>query len=251
MFCCPCAAWPRARRWCHRPGQVPPASAHAAAGVRYVDITESAGLSRFTHVSGSPEKNYLIETTGSGVGVLDYDNDGLLDIYLVNGSSLDRVRSRAPAPRAALFRNTGSGTFTDVTEKAGVANERWGQGVCAGDIDNDGDADLYVTNFGVSRLYRNERGVFTDIAPAAGVAVDSWSTGCAFGDYDGDGWLDLYVAGYVALDVDHLPPAPGARIPPPTAATAASPDAAPPASTRAGGMGASYSAGATVCTYSE
>ena len=116
------------------------------------------------------------------------------------GERLD-ARPRAggtPAPPAALYRNLGDGTFRDVTAEAGVANERWGQGVCAGDFDNDGDEDLYVTNFGVNRLYRNEGGRFTDIATRAGVAVDSWSTGCAFGDYDGDGWLDLYVAGYVA-----------------------------------------------------
>ena len=91
----------------------------------------------------------------------------------------------------------------------GVANERWGQGVCVGDIDNDGFEDLYVTNFGKNRLYHNDRGqAFRDVADAANVAVDSWSTGCAFGDFDGDGWLDLFVAGYVSLDLNQLPPAP-------------------------------------------
>ena len=225
---------------------IPPASAHAAQGVRYVDVTADAGLAGFHHVSGSPEKNYVVEVTGSGVATIDYDGDGLQDIYLVNGSTLDRVRQNAAAPPAALYRNLGGGRFRDVTAEAGVANERWGQGVCAGDFDNDGDEDLYVTNFGVNRLYRNEGGRFTDIATSAGVAVDSWSTGCAFGDYDGDGWLDLYVAGYVALDLE------------PSSAVARRADAreavvgrdfSPAKPGGQVGMGAAYSAGAAFCTY--
>jgi hypothetical protein len=123
-----------------------------------------------------------------------------------------------------------------------VANDRWGQGVCAGDFDNDGHQDLYVTNFGPNRLYRARgNSKFEDVAQAAGVAVDSWSTGCAFGDFDGDGWLDLFVAGYVALDLANLPPAPPRR-----AATATGAPA-PPA--QGGGMGAAYSPGAAICTY--
>lgn len=218
--------------------QVPPGPAGApTAG--YVDATVAAGLSGFRHVSGSPDKDYIIEATGSGVAAFDFDGDGLVDIYLVNGSTLDRVRRGAPAPPAALFRNTGRGRFEDVTAKAGVANERWGQGTCVGDVDNDGDPDLYVTNFGVNRLYRNDGGIFTDIAPAAGVAVDSWTTGCAFGDFDGDGWLDLFVAGYVALDLARLPPAPSTPATPQATGSAA----------REVGMGAAYSAGATSCRY--
>jgi len=235
---------------------IPPASAHAAQGVRYVDVTADAGLAGFHHVSGSPDKNYVIEVTGSGVATIDYDDDGLQDIYLVNGSTLDRVRQKAAAPPAALYRNLGGGRFRDVTAEAGVANERWGQGACAGDFDNDGNEDLYVTNFGVNRLYRNHGGRFTDIATSAGVAVDSWSTGCAFGDYDGDGWLDLYVAGYVALDLNHLPPSPA----PERSSTApAAQDSSParqetptPSAASTGGqvgMGAAYSAGAAFCTY--
>jgi hypothetical protein len=222
---------------------VPPASPNAAPGVTYADITRGSGIAGFRHVSGSPTKDYIIEVTGSGAALIDYDNDGLLDIYLVNGSTLDLVRQGHPAPRAALYRNTGGRTFTDVTGEAGVANERWGQGVCAGDYDNDGFQDLYVTNFGRSRLYRNLEGRrFEDVAERAGVAVDSWTTGCAFGDYDGDGLLDLFVAGYVTLDLDNLPPAPNR------------PAGASPAPTAAGdaggvGMGASYTAGASVCTY--
>jgi hypothetical protein len=234
---------------------VPPASPHAAANVSYVDVTTAAGLAGFQHVSGSAEKGYLIETTGSGVAMADVDNDGLVDIYLVNGSTLDRVVAHSPAPKAALFRNNGDGTFRDITDSAGVANERWGQGVCVGDFDNDGKEDFYVTNFGPNRLYHGTGdGRFADVAIAAGVAVDSWSTGCAFGDYDGDGWLDLYVAGYVDFDLKNPPPAPGgAKAPPPQTSQAGGAQAPPPqaAQTSRGGtgMGASYTAGATVCTY--
>ena len=221
--------------------QVPPASSHAATGVTYADITTRAGLAGFRHVSGDPAKNYILEAAGSGVATFDYDNDGFADIYLLNGSTLDLVRNGRPAPPAAMYRNTGDGTFRDVTAETGLANERWGQGVCAGDIDNDGDEDVYVTNVGVNRLYRNDGGRFTDVAGAAGVAVDSWSTGCAFGDYDGDGWLDLYVAGYVTLDLNKLPPSPVGG-PSPGAGN-------PPAGSRPAGMGAAYAPGAAVCTY--
>jgi hypothetical protein len=223
---------------------MPPASEHAAPGVSYTDITEAAGLARFQHVSGGPHKRYIIEATGSGVGTWDFDNDGLVDIYLVNGSTIDAFRRGAPAPRAALYRNLGNGTFRDVTEAMGVGNERWGQGVCVGDIDNDGVEDIYVANFGKNRLYRHTpRGTFEDIADTAGVAVDSWSTGCAFGDYDGDGWLDLFVAGYVSLDLKHPPPAPDDA---PSTSTAA---AAGTESAGSAGMGAAYAPGAGACTY--
>jgi hypothetical protein len=234
----------------------PPPPANAPKDVRYLDVTDAAGLSGFVHVSGSATKNYLVETTGAGLALVDIDGDGLLDIYLVNGSSLDRQRRGAPAPRAALFRNEGlapaSGgerrvTFRDVTLERGVANERWGQGVCAGDVDNDGLEDLYVTNFGPNRLYRNRGGrTFDDIAVKAGVAVDSWSTGCAFGDYDGDGWLDLYVAGYVSVDLAKLPPAPGVSSPTAPSTPDTQTSAAP---SGAVGMGASLAAGAAFCTY--
>lgn len=223
--------------------QIPPASAHAPPGVSYADITAKAGLAGFRHVSGDPAKNYIIEATGSGVATFDFDNDGFADIYLLNGSSLDLLRAGRPAPRAALYRNAGNGTFRDVTDQAGVANERWGQGVCVGDIDNDGDEDIYVTNFGANRLYRNDGGKFTDLAGAAGVAVESWSTGCAFGDFDGDGWLDLYVAGYVSLDLNKLPPSPAAPAAP------SSGTSGPSSSGQQAGMGAAYAAGQTVCTY--
>ena len=223
---------------------VPPASIHSASDVRFADITVPAGLSGFRHVSGSPDKNYVIEVTGSGVAAFDYDGDGLPDIYLLNGSTLDHIRKGEPAPRAAMFHNEGHGTFRDVTSDVGLANERWAQGVCAGDFDNDGREDIYVTNFGINRLYHSVNGRFVDIAPQAGVAVDSWSTGCAFGDYDGDGLLDLYVAGYVALDLDHLPPSPADA---PGASTAAA--GAPQSGQGSVGMGAAYTGGNAFCTY--
>lgn len=223
--------------------QVAPAPPSVPGGISYADITEPSGLAAFQHVSGDAAKDYIVEVTGSGVALWDYDGDGLPDIYLLNGSTLDHLRKGRPAPRAALFRNNGNRTFTDVTQAAGVGNERWGQGVCAGDIDNDGRSDIYVTNFGKNRLYRQvEPGRFEDVAEQAGVAVDSWTTGCAFGDYDGDGLLDLFVAGYVTLDVENLPPAP--RGPTPSAAASG-----PAGGTDQGGMGAAYKPGAAFCTY--
>ncbi len=228
--------------------RTPPTSPNAAAGVRYRDVTRESGMATFKHVSGSPEKNYIIEATGSGVALFDFDNDRHVDVYLVNGSTLDRLQRGEPAPSAALFRNNGNGTFTDVTVERGVANQRWGQGVCVGDFDNDGFEDLYVTNFGRNRLYRSDGGrTFADVAEAAHVAADTWSTGCAFGDYDGDGWLDLFVAGYVSLDLQNLPPPANARASSPktspSGVSAAASDAGPSR------MGAAYSSGAALCTY--
>ncbi|HUG54153.1 MAG TPA: CRTAC1 family protein [Vicinamibacteria bacterium] len=219
-------------------------SPEAAPGVVFTDATAASGLGAFRHVSGSAAKDYILEATGSGVALFDYDGDGWLDVYLVNGSTLPAVAGREAAPAAALFRNGGDGTFTDATSAAGVENRRWGQGVCAGDFDNDGAPDLYVANFGRTRLFRNGGdGTFTDVAERAGVAVDKWSTGCAFGDYDGDGRLDLFVAGYVRLDPDRLPPAP----PRPGASRETVPSPPPAAERR--GMGAAYSAGAPYCEY--
>ncbi|MGH9841706.1 MAG: FG-GAP repeat domain-containing protein, partial [Blastocatellia bacterium] len=187
--------------------QPPAPSPQAAAGVTFADVTRAAGLSGFKYISGATAKDYILEAAGGGAAFVDYDNDGWLDIYLVNGGTMEALGGKAPFPRAALYRNNRDGTFSDVTDKAGVANERWGQGVAAGDFDNDGRQDLYVTNFGRNRLYRNNGdGTFTDIAEKAGVTAGGWSTGCAFGDYNGDGRLDLFVAGYIELDPDRLPP---------------------------------------------
>ncbi|MCI0339410.1 MAG: CRTAC1 family protein [Acidobacteria bacterium] len=223
--------------------QIPKPGVNAAPGVTFTEITKTAGLGNFQFISGSPTKEYIIEGAGAGCAFVDYDNDGWLDIYLVNGSTLDVLRGKAKAPRAALFRNNRDGTFTDVTEKAGVANERWGQGVCAGDFDNDGWADLYITNFGKNRFYRNNHnGTFTDITDKAGVALGGWSTGCAFGDYDADGKLDLFVAGYIDFDINNMPPAGSGEAP--VAAGEGQEQGKDP-----GGMGASYTAGAKYCQY--
>jgi hypothetical protein len=177
--------------------------------VVFQNIADKAGLTSWQHVMGTPEKQFIIETVGSGVGLLDYDNDGWLDIYLVNGSTYDAESGKTTPPHAALFHNNHDGTFTDVAAKAGVTNDRWGFGVAIGDYDNDGWPDIYVTNFGKNRLYHNNHdGTFTDVAEKSGVALGNWSTGATFGDYDGDGHLDLFVPGYVHYDFQH-PPIPG------------------------------------------
>ncbi len=173
----------------------------------FQDVAAKAGLNSFHHQVGTEDLKYIIETIGSGVALLDYDNDGWLDIYLVNGSTYEALDGKARAPRAALFHNNHDGTFTDVTEKAGVTNERWGVGAVAADYDNDGFPDLFVSNYGKCRLYHNNgNGTFTDVGEKAGVAVQSWSTGSTWGDYDGDGKLDLFVPGYVHFEVDKRPP---------------------------------------------
>jgi enediyne biosynthesis protein E4 len=178
----------------------------------FQDVAEKAGLTRWRHVMGTDEVRFILETVGSGVALLDYDNDGWLDIYLVNGSTYDAMTGKASPPHAALFHNNHDGTFTDVAEKAGVTNDRWGFGVAVGDYDNDGWPDLYVTNFGKNRLFHNNHdGTFTDVAEKAGVTLGNWSTGATFGDYDGDGRLDLFVPGYVHYDIDH-PPVPGSPV---------------------------------------
>ena len=172
----------------------------------FQDVAQQAGLASWHHTAGTPEKRLILEAKGPGVCLLDYDNDGWLDIYLVNGSNYEALDGKAPAPHAALFHNNHDGTFTDVTEKAGVANERWGYGCAVGDYDNDGWADLYVTNYGKNRLYHNNHdGTFTDVAEKAGVTIGTWSAGATFGDYDGDGRLDLFVDGYAQIDLANPP----------------------------------------------
>jgi hypothetical protein len=174
------------------------------APVVFADVTKQAGLDKFHHHSGTPEKTTIIEAPGSGVALLDYDNDGWLDIYLLNGSTVPAMKGKQAPPRAMLFHNNHDGTFTDVTEKAGVANERWGFGVAVADYDNDGWPDIYVANYGKNRLYHNNHdGTFTDVAEKAGVALGGWSTGPTWGDYDRDGLVDLFVPGYVKYDLDH------------------------------------------------
>jgi enediyne biosynthesis protein E4 len=179
------------------------------APVVFEDVTGKTVLKAFTHRSGTPEKNYIFETTSGGVAIFDYDGDGLPDVYLVNGSTMAAFAGKEKAPRSALYRNLGNWKFQDVTDKAGVGNDRWGCGVAVGDYDNDGHPDMYVTNFGVSRLYHNQgNGTFADVADKLGVARKGWSTGASWGDYDNDGRLDLFVPGYADIDLNNLPPSP-------------------------------------------
>src|SRR4051812_9028128 len=176
------------------------------APIIFQDVTSSSGLDKFLHHTGTREKTTILESVGSGLALLDYDNDGWLDAYLLSGSTVAALSGKEPAPRAMLFRNNHDGRFTDVTEKAGVANERWGFGAAVGDYDNDGWPDIYVANFGKNRLYHNNGdGTFTDVAEKAGVSLGGWSAGPTWGDYDHDGLLDLFVPGYVQFDSEHPP----------------------------------------------
>jgi enediyne biosynthesis protein E4 len=174
--------------------------------VVFEDITQKSGLAIWRHTMGTHEKKFIIEANGSGVGLIDYDNDGWLDIYLVNGSTYDAINGKAEAPHAALFHNNHDGTFTNVAAKAGVTNDRWGFGVAIGDYDNDGWPDIFVANYGKNRLYHNNHdGTFTDVGGKAGITLGNWSAGATFGDYDGDGKLDLFVSGYVHYDMANQP----------------------------------------------
>ena len=168
----------------------------------FTDIAAKAGLAAPVVFGGEKTKKYIIETTGTGVAIFDYDNDGWPDIFIVNGAKLEGFAPGQP-PTNHLYHNNHDGTFTDVTEKAGLAHTGWGQGVCVGDYDNDGFADLYVTYYGKNILYHNNgNGTFADVSEKAGVAGNgkTWGTGCAFVDYDRDGKLDLMVANYVDYD---------------------------------------------------
>jgi enediyne biosynthesis protein E4 len=176
-------------------------------GVSFLNVARESGLNVKTIFGGEHKNKYLLETTGCGVAFYDYDNDGWLDIFLVNGSRLEGFPPGSE-PTSHLFRNNRDGTFTDVTVKAGVAHSGWGQGVCIGDYDNDGWDDLFITYFGKNVLYHNNGdGTFTDVSQKAGVAGTRprWNTGCAFVDYDRDGRLDLFVANYIDLDLSTAP----------------------------------------------
>ncbi len=176
-------------------------------GATFVDVGRAAGLNTKTIYGGEHKNKYLLETTGCGVAFYDYDNDGWLDIFLVNGWRLEGFPS-GEKPTSHLFKNNRDGTFTDVTAKAGLVHHGWGQGVCVGDYDNDGNDDLFVSYFGKNVLYHNNGdGTFTDVTNKAGVGGNGkrWNTGCAFVDYDRDGKLDLFVANYIDLDLATAP----------------------------------------------
>ena len=170
-------------------------SAPLYANPRFHDATQEAGID-FVHVNGANGQKFVIETVGPGGGLFDYDGDGRLDIYLINGAAVPGTEYD-PAPQNALYRNRGDGTFADVTAHAGVGDTGYGMGCAVGDYDNDGDLDLYVTNFGANVLYRNEEdGTFADVTVAAQVGDEGWGASAAFADIDRDGFVDLYVGNY-------------------------------------------------------
>jgi len=167
------------------------------------DVREEWGIT-FQH-HAAPEKKFIVESMSGGVALLDFDNDGLLDIYFTDSLTVETARN-PKAARSALYRNLGAGKFEDVTDRAGVAHPGWAMGVCTADVDGDGWEDIYVTGLGRNYFYRNERGGrFTDVAERAGVKAGGWSTGCGFADYDRDGRLDLFVSRYVKIDLENLP----------------------------------------------
>jgi hypothetical protein len=187
----------------------------APSGVQFVNVAREAGLRAKTVFGGESRNRYLLETTGCGVAFFDYDNDGWLDIFLVNGTRFEAKWTNADRPTSRLYKNNRDGTFTDVTPGSGLARTGWGQGCCVGDYDNDGLDDLAVTYWGDCVLYKNTGdGKFTDVSEKAGIAKatrltakgqNRWNTGCAFVDYDKDGWLDLFIANYIDFDLKTVP----------------------------------------------
>ena len=172
-------------------GVRPQSAPKEARPIEFVDVTSQAGI-KWGAKQLAQGLGYLVETMGGGGGFLDYNNDGLLDIYLVGYTT---------GLRDALYRNNGDGTFTDVSEAAGIDNRLAGMGLASADYNNDGYADIYVTAYGASRLYRNNRdGTFTDVTEKAGVNNRLWGASAAFFDADGDGHLDLFVSNYLDFD---------------------------------------------------
>jgi hypothetical protein len=183
-----------------------------ALSLQFVNVAREAGLNKKTIFGAESRNRYLLETTGCGVAFIDYDDDGWLDLFFVNGSRFEAEFAKGDEPVSRLFKNNRDGTFTDVSLRAGVARTGWGQGVCAGDYNNDGHVDLFVSYWGDCVLWRNNgNGTFTDVAAQAGVTTRTttglkrWNTGCAFVDFDRDGHLDLYVANYIDFDPKTAP----------------------------------------------
>ena len=198
--------------WRARPGRIRPISiwlaglilgtslllSGAEAFPVFVDVAAKVGIT-LMNICGGPSKDYIVEANGNGAAFFDYDNDGDMDVLIVNGSTLENYK-KGGDPMVALYKNNG-GSFVDVTRQAGLVKPGWGMGVCVGDYNNDGYQDIYITAYGPSVLFRNNGdGTFSDVTATAGVANSKWSTNCAFGDYDRDGNLDLYVANYAAFD---------------------------------------------------
>ena len=182
----------------------------ATKSILFEDVARPSGLSTFRHVGGStPDKRYIPEVMSGGVCAADFDGDGWTDVFLVNGGSFESIAGKAKPPAHGLFRNANTGTFTNVTGSSGIRNAGWGMGCAVADYDNDGDPDIYVTNFlSPNQLWRNEGGWrFSDVSKTSGTAgpAGRWNAAATFGDYDLDGRLDLFVAGYVRLNPAALP----------------------------------------------
>jgi len=181
------------------------AIAGAGAPLLFQEVSKRAGIDAKL-VSGTPEKHYIIESMTGGVALIDYNNDGLPDIYLVNGSTIEAERAQNNTAEDHLYRNNGDGTFKDVTHEAGLGDRRWTMGVAVADVNNDGFDDIYITNYGGNRLYLNNGdGTFHDFTRESNTELSGWSSGAAFADFDGDGLVDLYVARYLDVDILNLP----------------------------------------------
>ncbi|MEX2302521.1 MAG: CRTAC1 family protein [Bryobacterales bacterium] len=181
------------------------AALSAAETVRYVDVAAAAGLTRANVYGNTGRNEYILETTGNGVAIFDFDADGDNDVFIASGTRLGAAKTDSPPQ---LYRNDGAGKFADIAESAGLARTGWAQGVCTGDYDNDGRTDLLVTYYGVNRLYRNRGdGTFEDATVKAALPTTGtrWGSGCSFVDYDKDGFLDFFVANYVDLDLEKTP----------------------------------------------
>ena len=182
-------------------GLVLPRAARAAPGPLFEEVPSAASGISFVHDNAMSPERYLPETVGPGCAFIDYDNDGWMDLYLVNSGPCDFYKPKTPV-RNALYRNNRDGTFTDVTGKAGVAGGTFGMGVAVGDYDNDGNPDLFVTGYGRCILYHNNGdGTFTDVTDKAGVAAPGWTTSAVWFDYDNDGRLDLFVCSFVEFSL--------------------------------------------------
>jgi hypothetical protein len=175
--------------------------------VHFEDIASASGVTALNTYGGDTHKEFIIETTGNGAVIFDYDNDGWPDIYLPDGSTVDVPKESKPVT-GHLYHNNHDGTFSDVTQPAGLTHSGWGQGGCVGDFDNDGFLDLFVTYWGQNVLYHNNGdGTFTDVTAQSGLktSADEWSTGCNFLDYDRDGKVDLFISRYVDFSYDSVP----------------------------------------------